>query len=69
MHEMTTDAPTTDRPLHGKRVLVVFNPKSGSGDSELPEFNRLPQAIKNAWLKAAEAVAKRVTDQPITDQR
>ncbi|WP_221088814.1 diacylglycerol/lipid kinase family protein [Deinococcus aquaedulcis] len=31
-------------PLRGQRVLVVFNPKSGSGDSQLPLFLSLLRA-------------------------
>lgn len=30
--------------MTGKRVLVIFNPKSGSGDSGLPDFNALLRA-------------------------
>ncbi|NTX99383.1 diacylglycerol kinase family lipid kinase [Deinococcus sp. JMULE3] len=59
---MTTDAPTTDRPLHGKRILVVFNPKSGSGDSELPEFNRL---LRDAGADVVERELQ--PDTPMTD--
>ncbi|GAA5512189.1 diacylglycerol kinase [Deinococcus carri] len=36
-----TPPPTTPDPrLQGKRVLIVFNPKSGHGDSGLPDFLR-----------------------------
>ncbi|UBV43798.1 diacylglycerol kinase family lipid kinase [Deinococcus taeanensis] len=38
MHGMTSEVPPATGPLTGKRVLVVFNPKSGSGDNELPNF-------------------------------
>lgn len=31
-------APAPDPRLQGKRVLVVFNPKSGQGESTLPDF-------------------------------
>lgn len=38
---MTGNVPTPSGPRTGTRVLVVFNPKSGSGDSELPQFIQL----------------------------
>ncbi|GGS24909.1 diacylglycerol kinase [Deinococcus knuensis] len=46
MHSMTADPRTTsDTPptphTTPGRVLVIFNPKSGSGDSELPAFLKL----------------------------
>ncbi|GGK88191.1 diacylglycerol kinase [Deinococcus radiotolerans] len=44
MHGMTGDASNFTRNPGGQRILVVFNPKSGSGDSELPEFIRLLRA-------------------------
>ncbi|MVN88692.1 diacylglycerol kinase family lipid kinase [Deinococcus sp. HMF7620] len=37
-------APTPDSSLRGRRLLVVFNPKSGSGDSQLPLFLSLLRA-------------------------
>ncbi|THF88327.1 diacylglycerol kinase family lipid kinase [Deinococcus sp. KSM4-11] len=38
----TPAAPQVAIPaMTGKRILVIFNPKSGNGDSGLPEFNRL----------------------------
>ena len=41
-----TPPPAANEPasLRSKRVLLVFNPKSGSGDSPLPEFVRLLEA-------------------------
>ncbi|AWT35576.1 diacylglycerol kinase [Deinococcus arenae] len=41
MHVMTGAAPTPSGTLNGTRILVVFNPKSGSGDSQLPQFMQL----------------------------
>ncbi|WP_243398084.1 diacylglycerol/lipid kinase family protein [Deinococcus koreensis] len=34
-------SPVSIPSMSGKRVLVIFNPKSGSGDSGLPAFNQL----------------------------
>lgn len=38
-----TPPSTPDPRLQGKRILVVFNPRSGHGDSGLPEFVRCLQ--------------------------
>ena len=38
---MTADVPTPSSARTAPRVLVVVNPKSGSGDSELPQFIQL----------------------------
>ncbi|GGN28503.1 diacylglycerol/lipid kinase family protein [Deinococcus daejeonensis] len=38
---MTADVPTPSSARAAPRVLVVFNPRSGSGDSELPQFIQL----------------------------
>ncbi|GGR83971.1 diacylglycerol kinase [Deinococcus sedimenti] len=62
MHEMTGNAPTSTGTLNGKRILVVFNPKSGSGDSELPEFIRL---LKEAGADVTERELQ--PDTPMAD--
>ncbi|GAA5532544.1 diacylglycerol kinase family protein [Deinococcus aluminii] len=40
MTGQTTPPSAADPRLHGKRILVVFNPRSGQGESTLPEFVR-----------------------------
>ncbi|WP_189071882.1 diacylglycerol/lipid kinase family protein [Deinococcus sedimenti] len=59
---MTGNAPTSTGTLNGKRILVVFNPKSGSGDSELPEFIRL---LKEAGADVTERELQ--PDTPMAD--
>ncbi|WP_291427823.1 diacylglycerol kinase family protein [Deinococcus sp.] len=48
--------------LTGKRVLVVFNPKSGRGDSELPEFVQL---LREAGAEVTERELQKGT--PMSD--
>lgn len=49
-----------------QRVLVVFNPKSGKGDSDLPEFVRLLRAggaeVVQRELKREPPLAEQVSD-------
>lgn len=68
MHLMTADprTPTADpqvpSSLRGKRILVIFNPKSGSGDSELPEFIQL---LRGAGAEVTERELQK--DTPMAD--
>ena len=67
MHLMTATPPTPSGDpsaptLTGKRVLVVFNPKSGSGDSELPEFIQL---LRGAGAEVTERELQK--DTPMAD--
>ncbi|MFC3721444.1 diacylglycerol/lipid kinase family protein [Deinococcus metalli] len=55
-------ADATIPSMTGKRVLVIFNPKSGNGDSGLPTFNTL---LRGA---GAEVVERELTqDTPMTE--
>ncbi|WP_343760802.1 diacylglycerol kinase family protein [Deinococcus depolymerans] len=58
----TTSAPQDTHRLNGKRILVIFNPKSGSGDSELPEFLRL---LRDAGAEVTERELQK--DTPMSD--
>lgn len=74
-HDMTGQTPPPNHPnqdnaapadalaaLRGKRVLVVFNPKSGKGDSLLPTFNTL---LRGAGADVTER--ELVPDKPMTE--
>lgn len=58
----SAEAHTESFQMKGKRVLVVFNPKSGSGDSGLPEFVQL---LRGA---GAEVVERELTpEKPMSE--